>query len=254
KIDSQASDLNAYKLVFKEVVGKLIKKVKELEDKLKARKKKFVVTEFNIEENEEQDVDPLIQLAKAAATAGDSVVPAGDSKKDAIPTSSSIPSDAFARGSPTPPGDTTGSTAAPSEKGKSPLLEEEHPVRKRSFKKRRERRTGWRRGCKENFLEKVIGCVGIRDSLMNMKRTRSVTFDGAVASIGQVENKNLLSETDVPTGPSFGFSADPFNKGKSPMVEEDPPIKQRSFRQREEDRLGEEAARKLYEEEMAVLE
>ncbi|GJZ31662.1 putative ribonuclease H-like domain-containing protein [Tanacetum coccineum] len=140
--DSQASDLNAYKLVFKEVVGKLIKKVKELEDKLKARKKKFVVTEFDIEENEEQDVDPLIQLAKAAATAGDSVVPAGDSKKDAIPTSSSIPSDAFARGSPTPPGDTTGSTAAPSEKGKSPLLEEEHPVRKRSFKKREEDRLG----------------------------------------------------------------------------------------------------------------
>ncbi|GJR40264.1 hypothetical protein Tco_1215948 [Tanacetum coccineum] len=35
------------------------------------------------------------------------------------------------------------------------------------------------------------------------------------------------SDADVPTGPSFGFSADPFNKGKSPMVEEDPPIKQR---------------------------
>ncbi|GJS69651.1 hypothetical protein Tco_0702492 [Tanacetum coccineum] len=39
------------------------------------------------------------------------------------------------------------------------------------------------------------------------------------------------SDTDVPTGPTFEFSADPFNKGKSPMVEEDPPIKQRSFRQ-----------------------
>ncbi|GKE49829.1 hypothetical protein Tco_1481087, partial [Tanacetum coccineum] len=52
KIDSQASDLIAHKLVFKEVVGKLIKKVKELEDKLKARKKKFVVTESDIEEEE----------------------------------------------------------------------------------------------------------------------------------------------------------------------------------------------------------
>ncbi|GJR81132.1 retrovirus-related pol polyprotein from transposon TNT 1-94, partial [Tanacetum coccineum] len=49
------------------------------------------------------------------------------------------------------------------------------------------------------------------------------------------------------------FSADPFNKGKSPMVEEDPPIKQRSFRQLEEDRLGAEAAKKLYEEEQAEL-
>ncbi|GJR22248.1 hypothetical protein Tco_0970775 [Tanacetum coccineum] len=57
------------------------------------------------------------------------------------------------------------------------------------------------------------------------------------------------SETAVPTGLSFGFSTDPVNKGKSPMVEEDPPIKQRSFRQLEEDRLGVEAAKKLKKEE-----
>ncbi|GJT39074.1 hypothetical protein Tco_0938939 [Tanacetum coccineum] len=37
------------------------------------------------------------------------------------------------------------------------------------------------------------------------------------------------------------------------MVEEDPPIKERSFRQMEEDMLGAEAARKLYEEEQAKL-
>ncbi|GJR55214.1 retrovirus-related pol polyprotein from transposon TNT 1-94 [Tanacetum coccineum] len=49
------------------------------------------------------------------------------------------------------------------------------------------------------------------------------------------------------------FSADPSHKGKSPMVEEDPPIKERSFRQIEEDRLGAEAARKLYEEEQDEL-
>ncbi|GJX92636.1 hypothetical protein Tco_0347222, partial [Tanacetum coccineum] len=69
KIDSQASDLKAHKLVFKEVVGKLVKKVKELEDKLQGRKRKFIMTESDIEEEEEQDVDPLIKLAKAAATA-----------------------------------------------------------------------------------------------------------------------------------------------------------------------------------------
>ncbi|GJV23199.1 hypothetical protein Tco_1375894 [Tanacetum coccineum] len=49
------------------------------------------------------------------------------------------------------------------------------------------------------------------------------------------------------------FSADPSHKGKSPMVEEDPPMKERSFSQMEEDRLGAEAARKLYEEEQAEL-
>nr|GEV81711.1 JmjC domain-containing protein [Tanacetum cinerariifolium] len=51
---------------------------------------------------------------------------------------------------------------------------------------------------------------------------------------------------NVPAGPS--------NKGKSPMVEEDIPIPARTFRQREEDRLGEEAARRLHEEEMAEIE
>ncbi|GJS85943.1 putative ribonuclease H-like domain-containing protein [Tanacetum coccineum] len=97
KIDSQASDLKAHKLMFKEVVGKLVKKVKELEDKLKGRKRKFVMTVADLEEEEEQDVDPLIKLAKAAATAADdSAVPTGGSNEDDIPPSSSIPSDGSA--------------------------------------------------------------------------------------------------------------------------------------------------------------
>ncbi|GJU71836.1 putative ribonuclease H-like domain-containing protein [Tanacetum coccineum] len=58
---------------------------------------------------------------------------------------------------------------------------------------------------------------------------------------------------DVPTGTASNFSPDPSNKGKSPMMEDDPPLKERSFRQIEEDRLGAEAARKLYEEEQAEL-
>ncbi|GKB33025.1 hypothetical protein Tco_0872426 [Tanacetum coccineum] len=143
KIDSQASDLKAHKLVFKEVVGKLVKKVKELEDKLKERKRKFVMTESNIEEEEEQDVDPFIKLAKAAATAADdSAIPTGGSNKDEIPPSSSIPSDAFAGGSAIPSDVTTGLTDAPSDKGKSPMLEEEPPVRERSFRQREEDRLG----------------------------------------------------------------------------------------------------------------
>ncbi|GJU30897.1 putative ribonuclease H-like domain-containing protein [Tanacetum coccineum] len=97
KIDSQASDLKAHKLVFKEVVGKLLKKVKELEDKLKGRKRKFVMTEFDLEEEEEQDIDPFIKLAKAAATAADELaVPTGGSNEDDIPPSLSIPSDGSA--------------------------------------------------------------------------------------------------------------------------------------------------------------
>ncbi|GKE24446.1 hypothetical protein Tco_1435958, partial [Tanacetum coccineum] len=137
KIDSQAFDLKAHKLMFKEVVGKLVKKVKELEDKLKGRKRKVVMIESDLEE--EQDVDPLIKLAKAAATAADDLaVPIGGSNEDDIPPSSSIPSD----GSAIPPDVTTGPTDAPSDKGKSPMLEEEPPVRERSFRQREEDRLG----------------------------------------------------------------------------------------------------------------
>ncbi|GJZ43318.1 hypothetical protein Tco_0590573 [Tanacetum coccineum] len=158
KIKNLESELQAHKLLFKEVMGTLVKRVKVLESKLKARGRKVFVSESDDEEAEEQDVDPLIKLAKAAASAADtSPIPANDNQTADIP-----------------PGASTHTTA-------------------------------------------------------------------------------FGSETAVPTGPSFGFSADPVNKGKSPMVEEDPPIKQRSFRQLEEDRLGAEAAKKLYEEEQAEL-
>ncbi|GJV38975.1 hypothetical protein Tco_1417415 [Tanacetum coccineum] len=69
KVSTQESEFKAHKLLFKEVVGKLVKKVKLLEDKLKGRQRKFVMTDSDKEEDAEEDVDPLIKLAKAAATA-----------------------------------------------------------------------------------------------------------------------------------------------------------------------------------------
>ncbi|GKC99895.1 putative ribonuclease H-like domain-containing protein, partial [Tanacetum coccineum] len=67
KVSTLESELTAHKLLFKEVVGKLVKKVKALELKLKTRSRKVVMSESDKEEEEEQDVDPLIKLAKAAA-------------------------------------------------------------------------------------------------------------------------------------------------------------------------------------------
>ncbi|GKB79619.1 hypothetical protein Tco_0946514 [Tanacetum coccineum] len=158
KIDSLESELQAHKLLFKDVMEKLVKRVKFLESKLKARGRNVILSESDKEEDEEQDVDSLIKLAMAAATAADtSSVPADATQATEFPPSSSIHTDAFVHGN------------------------------------------------------------------------------------------------DVPTGTASDFSADPSNKGKSPMVEEDPPMKARSFRQMEEDRLGAEAARKLYEEEQAEL-
>ncbi|GJV50375.1 hypothetical protein Tco_1440587 [Tanacetum coccineum] len=158
KIRSLESELQAHKLLFKDVMGKLVKRVKFLESKLKARGRNVILSESDNEEDEEQEVDSLIKLAKAAAIAADtSSVPADATQATEFPPSSSIHTDAFVHGN------------------------------------------------------------------------------------------------DVPTGTASDFSPDPSNKGKSPMVEEDPPLKERSFRQMEEDRLGAEAARKLYEEEQAEL-
>nr|GEX09638.1 sm-like protein LSM7 [Tanacetum cinerariifolium] len=59
----------------------------------------------------------------------------------------------------------------------------------------------------------------------------------------------------VPTNVSS--RADPtgvISKGKSLMVEEDIPVRARIFKQMEEDRLGEEAAKRLHDEEMAKME
>ncbi|GKB97916.1 hypothetical protein Tco_0984053, partial [Tanacetum coccineum] len=120
KVNSQESDLQAYKLLFKEVVGKLVKRVKLLEDKLKGRKRKVVLTDSDKEEDAELNVDPLIKLAQAAATSAvptdgfheaaippSSSVPTDGFHEAAIPPSSSVPTDDFAGGSEVPAGATT---------------------------------------------------------------------------------------------------------------------------------------------------
>ncbi|GJT07632.1 hypothetical protein Tco_0842094 [Tanacetum coccineum] len=117
------------------------KKVKLLEDKLKGRKRKFVMTDSDKEEDATPYVDPLIKLAKAAAAAA-SGVPTGGSHDADIPPDFSIPSDEFAGGSDVPTGSTTGPSADPFSKGKSHLVEEDPPVRERTFRQREEDRLG----------------------------------------------------------------------------------------------------------------
>ncbi|GJY01314.1 putative ribonuclease H-like domain-containing protein [Tanacetum coccineum] len=73
------------KKLFKDVVGKLVKKVKAMEVKLKTKKKKVVVSDSDKEEGGEQDVDldALLALANAAVIF-DSNIPLAEllSKKD----------------------------------------------------------------------------------------------------------------------------------------------------------------------------
>ncbi|GJV25184.1 hypothetical protein Tco_1377879 [Tanacetum coccineum] len=140
KVNTQESEFKAHKLLFKEVVGKLVKKVKLLEDKLKGRKRKFVMTDSDKEEDAEQDVDLLIKLAKGQLHATLQIhvtvwvlflkfPPSFLYSFDDLLLVSDVPADA-----------TTGPSADPSNKGKSPLLEEDPPVKERTFRQREEDR------------------------------------------------------------------------------------------------------------------
>ncbi|GKC07549.1 hypothetical protein Tco_0999159 [Tanacetum coccineum] len=93
KVTSLETELKAHKQLFKDVVGKLVKKVKAKEVKLKPNKRKVVVSDSDQEEGGEQvvDLDALIALANAAVTV-DSNIPLGGPSND-LAASSHIPTD-----------------------------------------------------------------------------------------------------------------------------------------------------------------
>ncbi|GJS15620.1 hypothetical protein Tco_0410092 [Tanacetum coccineum] len=93
KVTSLETELKAHKQLFKDMVGKLVKKVKAMEVKLKPKKRKVVVSDFDQEEGGEQavDLDALIALANAAVTVDSNIPPGGPSNDPAA--SSHIPID-----------------------------------------------------------------------------------------------------------------------------------------------------------------
>ncbi|GJR81468.1 hypothetical protein Tco_0152253 [Tanacetum coccineum] len=110
KVSTLKSELQAHKLLFKDVVGTLVKKVKALELKLNTRSMKVVMSESDKEEEEEQDVDPLIKLAKAVAASDAHVdVSPGVDIPPGLPLSTEFPTKVPSDGAPTGP-----STISPS--------------------------------------------------------------------------------------------------------------------------------------------
>ncbi|GJU39491.1 hypothetical protein Tco_1192448 [Tanacetum coccineum] len=213
KVNTQESDLKAHKLLFKEVVGKLVKRVKLLEDKLKGRKRKFVLTDSDKEEDDELDVDPLIKLAQAAVAA--SAVPTdGFHEADILP-SSSVHTSEFAGGCDVPAGATTGpSTVYPSSttvpttssdpaaapipaggsttpespsspvrdarKGKGVAVDKPSPTQHKTFKQLEEERLGWEAAERLQAQELADFEKQRAESLMkdaNLARQMSQDFD-----------------------------------------------------------------------------
>ncbi|GKF49144.1 hypothetical protein Tco_0142395, partial [Tanacetum coccineum] len=108
--DSLETELKDNKKLFKDVVGKLAKKVKAMEVKLKTKKKKVVMSDSDQEEGGEQDVDLDALLALDNATViVDSNIPHGGASSSHIPTD--VP--------------TGVAPAGVSHKGKTPMVEED---------------------------------------------------------------------------------------------------------------------------------
>nr|GEZ49324.1 hypothetical protein [Tanacetum cinerariifolium] len=113
----------------KNVVGKLVKKVKAMKVKLKTSKRKLVVSDSNQEEGGKQDVDldALLALANAAVTVDSNISPSGASDNHAASTSvhAAIPTGAsnVLTGSTSVPADVPTGVAPPgvSNKGKAPM-------------------------------------------------------------------------------------------------------------------------------------
>ncbi|GJV10413.1 hypothetical protein Tco_1351954 [Tanacetum coccineum] len=127
KVNSLETELKDTKKLFKDVVGKLVKKVKAMEVKLKTKKRKVVVSDSDQEEGGEQDVDldALLALANAAVIVDSNIPPGGAS-------SSHIPTDVPTGVAP----------AGVSNKGKTPMVEEDITVKERTLKQMEDDRLG----------------------------------------------------------------------------------------------------------------
>ncbi|GKD44025.1 hypothetical protein Tco_1268670, partial [Tanacetum coccineum] len=170
RVSTLESELKSHKLLFKDVVGQFVKKVKALDLKLKTRSQKVVKSESDKEEEKEQDVDPLIKLANAAASSDAHVdvspganippspplpidmsagvsssvstgAPTGPStvspSSTTVPTSSSVPAGSGA----TP--EIPSSPVRDARKGKGVAVEEPTLTHDKTLKQLEEERLGW---------------------------------------------------------------------------------------------------------------
>nr|GEV68081.1 hypothetical protein [Tanacetum cinerariifolium] len=236
KVHSLEAELKDHKQLFKNVVGKLVKKVKSLEVKLKTKKRKMVVTDSD----EEEGTTPNVNLEVLRALANAAV--ANDSDD-----ATNVPAATF----PTPPGASGvspgASTVAPGATGTSRVATGTFRIATGTTEVATAT-TGvaiGTTGVAAGAIRVVASASGVGDG-----PSRVASGDSNVSPGGSVTpTAHLAVSADSPQVPPGAL-----NKGKSPMIEEGIPIPARMFRQVEEDRLGEEATRRLHEEELAEME
>nr|GEV41428.1 putative mitochondrial protein [Tanacetum cinerariifolium] len=206
KVHSLEIELHDHKKLFKDVVGKLVKKVKTLEVKLKTKKRKMVVSDSDQEDSTTQNVDLDALHALANATVAiNSDIPSGHTSN--VPTASPCAPPAGPTGPfEVPPAGLTGTSEVP-------------------------------------FALFAIP-PGASDAPTGASNVSTATL--------AVPADSLKVPATVPTNSPY-VPAGVSSKGKYPMVEEDIPFRAMTFRQMEEHRLGEEAAKRLHEEEMSEM-
>nr|GEW85254.1 putative reverse transcriptase domain-containing protein [Tanacetum cinerariifolium] len=181
KVNSLETELKDHKKLFKDVVGKLVKKVKLMKVKLMTSQRKLVISDSDQEEGGKQDVglDALLALANATVTVDSNISSGGAS--DNLAASTSVP-------------------------------------------------------------------AAVPTGALNVP-TGSISVPAAVPTCAS----NIpTGSTSVPADVSTGVAPPGVsNKGKALMMEEDIPIKERSFKQMQEDILGEKATKRLHDEEQA---
>nr|GEV91876.1 hypothetical protein [Tanacetum cinerariifolium] len=149
KVNSLETELKDHKKLFKIVVGKLVKKVKAMEVKLRTTKRKMVVSDSDKKEGGKQDVDldALLALANAAVTVDSNISPGGASNNPAastsvpadVPTSANVPTSSTSVPADVP---TSVAPAGVSNKGKTPMVEEDITINERTFKQTKDDRLG----------------------------------------------------------------------------------------------------------------
>jgi hypothetical protein len=250
KIEELEKDLKDTKQTLGTAVLTLIKRVKKLEDQIKNKKTKVVVSDSEDDKaapKEHFDLDGLHMLASATLASANTKAADFDMGANVQPTTDQEPDITIV-----------------SYSRRTRL----HRLRRKSggssFETYKLNISATSRDVPAGSFSVTAGSAPIPAPIPSGVPLGAVPAANiAIPTIGSINDEVPVVTVfaNVPSGGSLipiihitalhsDVSSAPINKGKSPMVEEEPPVKHRTKRQIEEDRFGEKYAQQLHAEEL----
>ncbi|GJT36362.1 hypothetical protein Tco_0926781 [Tanacetum coccineum] len=228
KVNSLETELKDTKKLFKDVVGKLVKKVKAMEVKLKTKKRKVVVSDSDQEEGGEQDVDldALLALANAAVIVDSNIPPGGAS-------SSHIPTDVPTGVAP----------AGVSNKGKTPMVEEDITVKERTLKQMEDDRLG--EEAAKRLHDEEQAQVDRQRAELNRRRQQEVLASAMYYT--EADWINIMAQVEANASLSKTLLGDD-------VTEDNFPVRMAALIKRKKQALAEKLARERMERPMTLLQ